>query len=89
MGLTGEPAKYYQVPFDILVGDRMRNFIAVGRVLNADMTAYGALRVMVNLNQIGEAAGTAAALCVDENADLRELDGRRVTKTLRDGGSAL
>lgn len=89
MGLTGEPAKYYQVPFDILVGDRMRNFIAVGRVLNADMTAYGALRVMVNLNQIGEAAGTAAALCVDKNADLRELDGRRVTKTLRDGGSAL
>ena len=89
LGISGEPAKYYQIPFDMIVGETMRNFIAVGRIINADMTAYGALRVMVNLNQIGEAAGDAAALCVGRNADLRKLDGRDVTKTLRDGGSAL
>ena len=44
---------------------------------------------MVNLNQLGEAAGVAAALCRDGDIDLRLLDGRRVTETLRKGGSAL
>ena len=32
-----------------------------GRMLDADREAYGALRVMVNCNQMGEAAGAAAA----------------------------
>ncbi|MBQ8509536.1 MAG: FAD-dependent oxidoreductase [Clostridia bacterium] len=89
LGITGEPAKFYQVPFDLLVGEEYANFIAAGRMLNADMSAYGALRVMVNLNQLGEAAGTAAALCLDSGTPLQALDGRRVTEALRKGGSAL
>lgn len=89
MGLTGEPARYYQIPFDILVADTWKNFIPVGRMLNADMSAYGALRVMVNLNQMGEAAGTAAALCLDASLPVQQLDGKRVTQALRKGGSAV
>lgn len=89
MGLTGDPAQYYQVPFDVLVQEQYRNFLAAGRMINADDTGFGALRVMVNLNQLGEAAGTAAALCVDDGADVRALDGKKVTETLRKGGSAL
>lgn len=89
MGLSGPYAKYYQVPFDILVGETYQNFIAAGRMVNADEGAYGALRVMVNLNQIGEAAGVAAALCLQNNCSLQKMDGRKVTEALRDGGSAL
>ena len=89
MGLTGEPAKYYQIPFDVLVGERYENFIAAGRMINADEGAYGALRVMVNLNQLGEAAGVAAALCCEHGTPLQSLDGRLVSETLRKGGSAV
>ena len=89
MGLTGEPAKYYQIPFDVLVGERYENFIAAGRMINADEGAYGALRVMVNLNQLGEAAGVAAALCCEHGTPLPSLDGRLVSETLRKGGSAV
>lgn len=89
MGLTGEPAKYYQVPFDMLVGEKYENFIAAGRMINADEGAYGALRVMVNLNQLGEAAGVAAALCCESGTSLQSLDGRLVSETLRKGGSAV
>ena len=89
MGLTGDYAKYYQIPFDILVGERYHNFIAAGRMLNADMSAFGALRVMVNLNQIGEAAGVAAYLAVDRSQTVQEIDGTAVTELLRKGGSAL
>ncbi len=88
-GLTGDPARYYQVPFDILVPPAFGNFAAVGRMVNADTGAFGALRVMVNLNQLGEAAGTAAALCLDQGKTIQDLDGSDVTRTLRKGGSAL
>lgn len=79
---------YYQLPFRCLVGERWQNFIAAGRMLNADMGAFGALRVMVNLNQIGEAAGVAAYLAVHHGQSVQELDGVEVAKTLSKGGSA-
>ena len=44
---------------------------------------------MVNLNQIGEAAGTAASLCLEQEIPIQELDGKKVTERLRAGGSAV
>ena len=38
--------------------------IAAGRMLDCSREAFGALRVMVNCNQMGEAAGRAAARAV-------------------------
>lgn len=88
-GITTPIATYYQVPFDILVQEKWKNFICAGRMLNADMGAFGALRVMVNLNQLGEAAGCAAAISVDSGRSVYEIDGTEVTNKLRKGGSAL
>ena len=88
-GLTGEPAKFYQVPFRMLVQEQYDNFIAAGRMINADQQAFGALRVMVNLNQLGEAAGVAASLCIDRDTPVRTLDGTLVRRTLNAGGSLL
>ena len=79
---------YYQLPFRCLVGEKWGNFIAAGRMLNADMGAFGALRVMVNLNQIGEAAGVAAYLAIHQDKSVQALDGVEVAKTLSKGGSA-
>lgn len=89
MGVSGKAATYYQVPFDLLVVRQYENFIPVGRMLNADEGAFGALRVMVNLNQLGEAAGVAAYLSLHETKAVDDLDPQTVTKLLRDGGSAL
>ncbi len=89
LGLTGENAKYYCVPFEILVQNKCDNFIAVGRMINADSAAFGALRVMVNLNQLGEASGVAAAMCIDKNLAINNLDGVKVRETLNQGGSLL
>lgn len=78
----------YHLPFKCLVGEKYENFIAAGRMLNADTPAFGALRVMANLNQIGEAAGVAAYLACDTNKSVQELDGVEVAKLLSKGGSA-
>lgn len=87
--ITDEPAKYYQLPFESIVVNGYDNFIPVGRMLNADEGAFGALRVMVNLNQLGEAAGVAAYLCVNSQKAICNIDGKRVTGLLKKGGSAL
>ena len=79
---------FYQLPFKTLVQEKYHNVIAAGRMINADASAFGALRVMVNLNQIGEAAGVAAYLAVHQNKTVQEIDGVEVAKTLSAGGSA-
>ena len=72
----------------MLVQEKFENIIAAGRMINADIESFGALRVMVNLNQIGEAAGVAAYLAVNEGKKVQELDGVKVAETLSKGGSA-
>ena len=88
-GNTAHMKSGAEVPFDVLVGESFGNFAAAGRMINADTGAYGALRVMVNLNQLGEAAGAAAALCLERGETMQTLNGRCVTAALRKGGSAL
>lgn len=88
-GITGPYAKYYQIPFDILVQDQVANLIPVGRMVNADEGAFGAIRVMVNLNQLGEAAGVAAWLALQEGKTVAEIQGTEVRQLLQAGGSLL
>jgi hypothetical protein len=40
------------------------NLCCAGRMVDCEREAYGALRVMVNCNQMGEAAGRAAVRAV-------------------------
>lgn len=85
----GEHARFYQIPFRMLVQETYKNFIPVGRMLHADEGAFGALRVMVNLNQMGEAAGVAAYCCVNGNKAVQEVDTAQVRRLLKDGGSLI
>ena len=83
-----EVPTHYSLPFRAIVPETAENFIAAGRMLNADIGAFGALRVMVNLNQIGEAAGVAAYLALNGDTTVQKLDGVKVAKLLSKGGSA-
>lgn len=80
---------FYNIPFRSLLPEAVDNLLVAGRALDADIGAFGAVRVMVNLNQTGEAAGVAAALAVSQNRPPAGLDVKDVQQTLRDGGSIL
>ncbi len=82
-------AEYYQIPLRSLVQKKVENLILAGRMIDADQDAFGAVRVMVNLNQVGEAAGVAASLAVQENQPVWQLDPARVRQLLNQGGSLL
>ena len=86
---SGTPVPtYYSLPFRVLVQPRFDNFLAAGRMIHATPEAFGALRVMINLNQIGEAAGVAAYLSLLRGIPVRALDGAEVARLLAQGGSA-
>ena len=58
-------------------------------VKSVDVCVLGAVRVMVNLNQVGEAAGVAAVLACNECVDVSEVDAGLLRKTLAEGGSII
>jgi hypothetical protein len=84
-----EGVPYYQVPYGSLVPRGAKNVLAAGRMLDADEQAFGGFRVMVNCNQTGEAAGTAAWLALDSGADVAAVDTVRLRATLKQHGAAV
>ncbi|HUW82121.1 MAG TPA: FAD-dependent oxidoreductase [Phycisphaerae bacterium] len=65
---------FYQIPYRSLVPKGARNVLVAGRLIDADRGAYGAIRVMVNCNQTGEAAGTAAAMALADGVTVPEVN---------------
>ncbi|MFH1378119.1 MAG: FAD-dependent oxidoreductase [Planctomycetota bacterium] len=80
---------YYQIPYRTMVNRRIANLIMAGRMIAADKAAYGAIRVMVNLNQTGEAAGVAAAIANKTRCDAVSVNAGDLRRTLADGGSII
>jgi hypothetical protein len=78
---------FYQVPLRSLVPTDYDNLILAGRMLDADKTAFSAVRVMVNTNQMGEAAGVAAFLAFSNNAPVQDVQAIEVRRLLAEGGS--
>jgi hypothetical protein len=79
---------FYQIPFRTLIpAGGPPNLLMAGRMSDADAGAHAAIRVMVNMNQTGEAAGTAAALAVQAGIEASEVEAGRLREALGKGGS--
>ncbi|MDP0497180.1 MAG: FAD-dependent oxidoreductase [Verrucomicrobiota bacterium JB024] len=79
----------YHIPYRSLVPRDADNLLVAGRLIDADREAFGGIRVMVNMNQTGEAAGVAACLALREGCTPAAVDPSRLRATLCDGGSLL
>jgi hypothetical protein len=69
---------YYEIPFRCLLPRGMRNLLIGSRCICATHEAHSSMRVMPVVSGIGEAAGTAAALCALRGIYADEIDGREV-----------
>lgn len=78
---------FYQIPYRSIVPMGAKNVLCCGRMLDADKGAFGAARVMVNLNQTGEAAGVAAYLAIQQGKEVASIDCELLRKNLKAGGS--
>jgi len=63
----------YQIPFRSLYSVNVNNLLFAGRNISATHIAFGSSRVMATCASVGQAAGTAAALCVEHRTTPRGL----------------
>jgi len=78
----------YDIPYECLIPRGMANLPVAGRCLSSTREANGSARVMGTCIATGEAAGTAAAMCVQRGiTDVRELPIEALRERLRSRGA--
>jgi len=65
------------------------NLLAAARCVDAGPGAFGAVRVMVNINQMGQAAGIAAWLALDQETGVADLDVQKLRGLLNAQGAVI
>lgn len=67
------PTPLYNIPYRCLYSRNIKNLLFAGRNVSTSHVAFGSTRVMGTCAVLGQAAGTAAALCVRHRCAPREL----------------
>jgi hypothetical protein len=80
---------FYQVPLRSIIPGVYDNLITAGRMLDASLIAFSGIRVMVNMNQLGEAAGVTSYLALNQNKSISRVNAEEVRKELSKGGSII
>jgi len=84
-----QPGESYDIPYRCLVPLAVDNLLVAGRPISSTHEAHSSLRVMPIACAVGQAAGTAAALCVRDNVTPRALDTGLLQRTLVAQGANL
>ena len=80
----------YHIPYRCLYSVNTANLLFAGRDISASHVAFGSTRVMATCATLGQAAGTAAALCAAQGVGPREVDVAELQRTLlREDASVL
>lgn len=80
---------YYSIPYRCLVPKGVENLWAAGRCISVTHEAQASVRIMPTCCNLGEAAGTAAALAAADGVDADSLDIRRLQARLRAKGAKI
>lgn len=75
------------IPYRSMVADGYENILVAGRCISADRAAMASTRVMATAMALGQAAGTAAALCLQTGCGVTALDIPLLRSTLAAQGA--
>jgi hypothetical protein len=80
--------KWYEVPYRSIRARGIENLLVASRCIDSSHEAHAAIRITPQVMAIGQAAGTAAALCVKNNLkSTRDLGAAELRETLRSQGA--
>jgi len=79
----------FDIPHRCLVPRKVEGLLVAGRCISSEQQPYESFRAMAPIMAIGQAAGTAAALCRKTGAAPRGLDVGLLRKTLVGDGAEL
>jgi hypothetical protein len=79
--------EWYDIPYGCLTPLQIDNLLVSGRCISATHQGMAGARVMGTCMAIGQAAGTAAALAVQDGVSLRDVDVDKLRHWLREDGA--
>jgi len=80
---------YYEIPYRSLIPLKIKNLLIASGCISTTLEAYSAIRIMPIVMGTGQAAGTAAALCIKKNLIPEQLDPDLLGETLRNQGALI
>ncbi|RLC03739.1 MAG: pyridine nucleotide-disulfide oxidoreductase [Deltaproteobacteria bacterium] len=66
--------RYFQVPYGIMVPQKVENLLVAGRCVAGDQISHSATRQMMCCTVTGQGAGVAAALSIKDNVSCSQVD---------------
>ncbi|MFC1578067.1 FAD-dependent oxidoreductase [Thermodesulfobacteriota bacterium] len=78
--------RYFQVPFGIILPQRVENLLVVGRAVAGDQQSHAATRQMMCCAVTGQGAGIAAALSLHEGVSVAEVDIKKLQSKIQKQG---
>ncbi len=78
--------RYFQVPYGIMVPQKVENLLVAGRCVAGDRISHSATRQMMCCTVTGQAAGVAAALSIKEKNHCSQVDIASLQKALSKQG---
>lgn len=78
-----ENGRTYSIPYRCLIPVGVKNLLVSGRCISTNHVAESSVRAISACMLTGQAAGTAAAECVSHNITPRDIDIRKLQKTLK------
>ena len=76
----------YGIPFETLIPQKIEGCLVAGRAVSSDRFANGSVRNQAHIMAIGQAAGTAAAMCLEQQIGFRELSVEHLREQLKNNG---
>lgn len=89
MGDFRKAGRHFELPYTTLYNKAVGNLFAAGRVISAKGDGWEIVRVIPVAALSGEAAGTAAALCVKHGCENHTLDIALLQQTLTAAGNVI
>ncbi|MDQ2798980.1 MAG: FAD-dependent oxidoreductase [Armatimonadota bacterium] len=83
------PGHYHEIPYRCLLPVGFENLLVAGRCLSATFAAQAAVRIQQNCRALGEAAGLAAALCLEQSVTPRQVDTDELRQRLNAQGAQI
>ncbi len=79
----------YDIPYGSLVPEAVDGLLVAGRCMSVSHVAQGSTRMQITSMACGQAAGTAAAACVEQGREPRDLDVSWLRDRLRKAGAVV
>ena len=77
----------YPIPYRAIVPQGSGNLLVAGGCVSATREAFASIRVQAQCMALGQAAGTAAAMCNNAAIEVAELDGKLLRSELKRQGA--